>query len=244
MDTLRILLELLYHNFHSIRNFLVIIKQNLFTDNFCHKKTGRLVGPLILIEIRRTVRQQILDTLHYHIHTEFGNGGDWNDFRLRNQLMPFFHAFHQSVLVAQIYLIDKQQDRNLHLANLFDEFHILIRFFHHIGYIEQHISVRQSRFREIQHGLLQFIVWLQHSWSVGEHNLHFIRIQNPHNPVTGSLCLEGSDRDSFANQQIHQSRFTHIGISHNIHKSCLMHINSFGIRQKNAPFSGCVFYNL
>ena len=151
MDALCVFLKLLNDHFHRIRNFLVIIQQNLLADNLRHEKTGRLVRPLVLVEVRRRIRQQVLDALHHHIHPELRNGRYWNDFGLWNQCMPFFHTFHQGILIAQINLIDKQKDRNLHLAHLFDELHVLVRLFHHIRHIEQHIRIRQCRLREIQH---------------------------------------------------------------------------------------------
>ena len=37
----------------------------------------------------------------------------------------------------------------------------------------------------------------------------------------------GAKRDlAFSDQQIHQRRLTHIRVTHNIHKSCFMHINN------------------
>ena len=49
MNALGLFLKLFNHHFHRIRNFLVVIQQNLLTNDFRHKESGRFVRPLVLI---------------------------------------------------------------------------------------------------------------------------------------------------------------------------------------------------
>ena len=51
------LLETLYRNFHTIGNFLIIVQQNLFSDNFANKETSGLIRQLVFIEIGRRIGQ-------------------------------------------------------------------------------------------------------------------------------------------------------------------------------------------
>ncbi|MDE8698169.1 5-formyltetrahydrofolate cyclo-ligase, partial [Bacteroides cellulosilyticus] len=57
------------------------------------------------------------------------------------------------------------------------------------------IRGRQCRGRKIQHRLLQLILWLQHTRSIREYNLHIVRIMTRQevsafcsNPSPGNAC--------------------------------------------------------
>jgi GTP-binding protein Era len=71
--------------------------------------------------------------------------------------------------------------------------------------------------------LLKLIVRLQYSRSIREDNLHILRIKNTHNTMASCLSLESRDGDTFPHQQVHQSRFSDIRITYNIHKSGFVH---------------------
>ena len=100
---------------------------------------------------------------------------------------------------------------------------MLVGSLNHIRHIQQHIRIRQCRSGEIQHGLLQLIVWLQYTRSVRKHNLHVIRIIDAHNPMTGGLRLESGDRNTLTYQNIHQCGLAYIRISYDIYKTCFVH---------------------
>ena len=55
-------------------------------------------------------------------------------------------------------------------------------------------------------------------------------ILNTDDAMTGSLCLERSYGDSLAHEQIHQSRLSHIGVTHNIYKTGFMHVSDKKIK--------------
>ena len=53
MDALCIFFKLFYNYFDRVRNLLVIIKQNLFTNYLRYKEPGRFIRPLVLTKIGR-----------------------------------------------------------------------------------------------------------------------------------------------------------------------------------------------
>ena len=54
------LLELFDNNFHTIRYFLIIIEEYLFADDFGDEEAGRLVSPLVFVEIGWRLGQEFL----------------------------------------------------------------------------------------------------------------------------------------------------------------------------------------
>ena len=70
MDVLGVFLETLHLHFHGIRNFLVVIKKDFLTDYLADKESRRLVGQLLLVEVRRTVGQKLSYSLQQHVHTK------------------------------------------------------------------------------------------------------------------------------------------------------------------------------
>ena len=226
MYLMGILLELLHHHFYRIGYLLVVIKQNLLADNLRDEEACRLVRPLVFAEVGRRIRQQFLHPLHHIIHVELRLGRNGNHFRPGQERRPLLDGLHQLLLVRQVYLVDEQQDRHFHLRHLVDEVAMLVRRLHHIRHIEQHIRIRQSRRREVQHRLLQFVDGLQHARRVREDNLHVVRIIDAHNAVARRLRLEGRDGNAFAHQGIHQRGLAHVGISHDINKTCFVHIDT------------------
>ena len=64
------LLKRLHPHLYRVRDFLVVVEQNLLADNLRHEETGWLVGQLVLVEERRRVGQKLLDATHEHIDAE------------------------------------------------------------------------------------------------------------------------------------------------------------------------------
>ena len=105
------------------------------------------------------------------------------------------------------YLIDfinKKQYGNFHFAHLFQKFDVLFRVFYHISYIKQDICISQSRLRKSQHHFLHFVVRLQHTRRIREHNLHIRRIHNAHNTMPCGLCLECCNAYFLTYKLVHQ----------------------------------------
>ena len=61
------LLELLHTHLYAVRNFLVVIEQNLLANDFTHEEFGGLIGELFLVEIGGRLRQKLLDALQQNV---------------------------------------------------------------------------------------------------------------------------------------------------------------------------------
>ena len=118
--------------------------------------------------------------------------------------MPGRHNLLQSLLVAQVNLVDEQDHRHLHGRHLLHKVVVLVGCLHHVGHVEQHVSIHQGRGGEVKHRLLQFVVGFEHAGRVGEHYLHVVGVVDAHDAVAGSLRLKGGDGDPFADQNVHQ----------------------------------------
>ena len=143
MYLLCIFLKFLHYYFYRIGNLLIIIQQDLFTDYLVDKKTGRLISPLILIKIRRGIRQEVFDPLHHIVYIKLRSCRNRNNFSLRKQLFPLFYQFHKLFLISQVYFINQQQNRRRLLTYFLNKFVILIRSFNHVCHIKQDICISQ-----------------------------------------------------------------------------------------------------
>ena len=139
--------------------------------------------------------------------------------------MPFGNNVTKRLLVALVNLVDEQQHRDGHLADFLKEIRVLLRILHDIRDIEKHISICKCGLRECKHHLLHLIVGLKDAWSVGEHYLHVVGIDNAHYAVTSGLSLKSGYGDTLANQLVHQCRLADIGISYDVYKTCLVHVS-------------------
>ena len=155
VDVIVVFLESLYCNLYAIGYLFIVVKQYLFADNLGYKETGRLIGKLILIEISRTLGQQLLNTLQQHINAELVLCRDRQNLCLRQQRMPAIDDRCQASLASiasitsqLIDFINEQDDGNRHLLHFFEEVHIFLGVLYHIGYVQQHIGILQCRFRE------------------------------------------------------------------------------------------------
>ena len=126
-------------------------------------------------------------------------------------------------LVSLVYLVDQQHHRDGHLGHLVQKVAVFLRIFHHIGHIEQHIGICQCRLREGQHHLLHLVVGLEHARRVGEDDLAVFLVYDTHNAVARGLRLEGGDTDALAHQLVHQRALAHIGVAHDVYKTCFVH---------------------
>ena len=138
--------------------------------------------------------------------------------------MPLLYSVAKGLLVALVYLVDKQEHRYRHLLNLVEKVHILLWILHHVGNVEQNICVLQSRLREGQHRLLELVVGFQHTRGIREHYLSIVLIDNTHDTVARGLRLECGNAYTLANKLIHQRRLAHIRIANYVYKTCFVHI--------------------
>ena len=226
MDVMFVLLETLHHHLDRVRHLLIIVAQDLLTDDLRHEEAGRLVRQLVLAKVSRTLGQQFHDALHQHVGTELIGSRDRKYFRIGQQSVPLLHKVAQlrsDVLALQhVNLVDEQQHGNLHLPHFLQEVGVLLRLFYHVGDIQQNIRIGQSRLRELQHILLHLIVRLQHSRRVRKHNLTIVGVDDAHDAMTRGLRLESGNADLLADKLVHQRRLTHIGVSYNIYETGLM----------------------
>ena len=218
------LFEKLHSRLHHIGNLLVVVEKYFLSYYLCNEKACRLVGQLVLVEVRRAVGQQLHDSFQHHIHVELCQRRYRQNLSLGQQLVQLLHSLCQLHLIAEVYLVYEHQHRNIHLVHLFDELHVLFGCLNHVCDVQKHVGVAQSRTRETQHRLLQFVVGFQHSGGVRKYNLCLVGIENAHDAVTRRLCLKGGNGDALANEQIHQRRLTHVGVADNVYKTCFMHI--------------------
>jgi len=204
MNQFCILFEQLYHHLYGIGNLLLIIQQNLLTDNFRYEETSRLIGQRVFLKVRRRLRHQFLNPTLHIIDIEISKRRNRDNLSLRKNLFPLLHQSLQLHLIGLVYFVDKQQNRTILLLNLLKEMFILINSLNYICHIKEHIRIIQCRFREIKHGLLQLIIRLQDSRRIGIDYLHIIGIDNSHDTMTCSLRLRCNNRQTLAHQPIHQ----------------------------------------
>ena len=141
MDLFLRFVVFLHNDFDGVGNLFVVVEQNLLANDFRHEEARRFVCPLVFAEIGLGLREQFLDSGHDGVRVELDFGGDGNDFRFREAVVPGFDQCFQVFLVAQVNFVDEHQDRHVHFGHFFDEVVVLVRFFDDIGDIEQHVSV-------------------------------------------------------------------------------------------------------
>ena len=219
MDVGFVFLETLHTHLDRIRDFLVVVEKNLFTDDFCNKELGWLVGQLVFVKIGRTLGQEFLDAVQNRLDVELVQSRYGQDFGFRKKFVPPLDKGSQVFLVGQVYLVDEHKYRHFHPSHFCQEIGIFVSGLLRVGHVEQHVGIDQGTLGKGQHGLLQLVVGLQHTWRVGKDNLRIIVVDDAHDAMTSCLGLEGGDGDALAYQEVHKCRFTHIGIAHDIYKT-------------------------
>lgn len=63
MDMVVILFETFHDDLYRVRDLLVVIAEDLLTDNLRDEELSRLVRQLVLVEVSRTLREQFFDPL-------------------------------------------------------------------------------------------------------------------------------------------------------------------------------------
>ena len=132
------------------------------------------------------------------------------------------YQLFQRLLRGLVNFIDQQQHGQIQLLYFREEFIILVYLLHHVGHVEQHISILQCREREGEHLFLQLVVGTQHAGCIGIDHLVLRFVDDADDPVARCLCLGGDDRDFLPHQPVHQCRFSHIGISNDVDKAGTM----------------------
>ena len=144
MDVMLVFLKALHDDLHGIRNFLIVIAQDLLSDNLGDKELRGLIGQLILVEISGALRQQLFDTLHEHVNAKLVLCRDRKDLCVGQQGMPLLHDVTEMLLIGLVDLVDQQQHRDFHFPNLFQKVEVLFRVLHHICDIEQDVGIGQG----------------------------------------------------------------------------------------------------
>jgi hypothetical protein len=76
--------------------------------------------------------------------------------------------------------------------------------------------------REVEHRLLELVLWLQHPRSVGVDNLVVGRVDDAHDAMACGLRLRCDDGDAFADEVVHQSRFADVRVADDVDKACFV----------------------
>ena len=118
--------------------------------------------------------------------------------------MPCGYELLKVALIGEVDFVDEQEDGYVELLYLLDELGIFVGLFHHIGNVKQHIGVLKRTFGEGEHRLLEFVVGLEHTGGVGEHNLRIVGVDDAHDAVACGLRFESGDGDAFAHEKIHE----------------------------------------
>ena len=151
---LRALNELLDNDFRGVGDLFLIVEQDFFPDNFRHEETRRAVGQGVLLKVGRRIGEEGLDATLDGLNIEARERGDGDDLGRRKERVPRLDGLGQPRLIREVDLVNEQQDGTFDAPHLLQKVVILVGFLHHVGHVEQDISVPQRRFGTFAHGLL------------------------------------------------------------------------------------------
>ena len=107
MNQLGFFFKQLNNDFHRIRDFFLIIQENLLANDLRHKETCRLIGKRIFLEIGRRLRHQIFYPTFHVIYIKIRKGGDRNDLSFRKKFFPLGYQLFQFWLGGRIDLVNQ-----------------------------------------------------------------------------------------------------------------------------------------
>ena len=158
------------------------------------------------------------------VNIEFVECGYWKDFRFWNGCVPFLHKFNNFFLLGLVYLVYGNDNRTLNFVELLYVLHVLVHFFNDIGYIEDDVCIADGCLHKVHHALLEHIVGLEDTWSVGEYNLVVLAVYNTHNAVPCCLGLGRNNGEFLSNKGIHKGGFAHVRIAYYVYKTSLVYL--------------------
>ena len=226
VDDVVALLEALDADLAGIGNLLVVEQQDLLADDFGDEEPGGLVGQGILLEIGRTLGQQLFDLGHQQIGTQTMQGGNGYDFGVGQTLMPLFDKPDECGLIDEVHLVQDHDDTRLrrggvvglsgHGLHLLEELLVLLGTLDRVGEIQEDISVNEGALAERQHRLVELGDGLEHAGRIAEYDLHVVGVDDAHYAMARGLCLAGDDADAFADEGIHQGALADVGGAYDV----------------------------
>ena len=216
VDALVLFLEGFNDDFDGVGDLLLIVEEDLLTDDLGDEEARGAVGQCVLLEVGRRGGDEALDALLQGLDIEVVERRDGDDLRLRKLLVPALHELDELILGREVYLINKEEYGALDPTDALEEELILIGRLDRVGDVEKDVSITESRLGELEHALLELVVRAQYPRGVAIDDLQLGGIDNAHNAVTRRLGLGGDDRYALADQEVHQGGLPYVGVAHDI----------------------------
>ena len=102
--------ELLDLNFDAVGDFLVVVEENLLSDDFVDEEALGFVGQLVFVEERRALGQNLDNALHEGVDAEAFLRRYLEDLGLRECLVPEGDEVLEGSLRSKVNLVDYQED--------------------------------------------------------------------------------------------------------------------------------------
>ena len=214
--------EFVNQHLARVRNFLFVVQEDFLAYNLLNEKALRTVGEFVLIEVGRIFGQQFLNLLENLGRVELVQRRNGINVGVGQHIAPHLNLCLKFGLVAQVYLVDKQDNRDIFLANLLKILAVLVECLDHICHIHNNIGIDQRCIDKLQHCFLQLVVRLQNARRVRVNHLKIVAIDNAHYAVARGLRLVGDNGQPLAHKGVHQRRFADIRVADNIYKTCFM----------------------
>ena len=212
-------------DFDGVRDFFVIVKEDLLADDLVDKESFGLVGELIFWEERRSFGQGLFDGIEELGDAELLLRGDGEDLGFGQLGMPELDESLEGVLGSKVYFIyykEHARTCGCHAFDFLEEVGIAVGVILDLGYIEQHIGIDEGRTGELEHLALELVVRREDSRSIGIDHLEVLAVDDTHDTMAGGLRLRRDYREALPHQCVHKRGLAHIGITHNVDKSASM----------------------
>ena len=212
-------LVLLHHHRNRVRHLFPHLHQNMFADQLRRHEAQRLIGDLVLGELRRSLGQRLEDALQQFVEARLLQSGNRNDLLKIAQRLKLRDERKQVALVGQqVNFVEEQKHRRRSLLDQIEEERIggvplllgiddhqdQIASRHRLAHIRHHLAAERG-------------VRAMHSGRVNQHNLPriaaflFGNIDDPEDAVARRLRLGRDDGELLPDQRIQQRALARVG---------------------------------
>ena len=226
-------LEGLDLHFAAIGNLLPIVEQDLLPDDFRSEESQVAVCEGILVVPRRADRKPLHDRVEDAVQIEALLRRGRDDQGLGQLLLPPGHQLQHLGLVADVYLVDDQDDGTGKSPEFLDVFPVLVRFLDRIRHIQDDVCIPDGSVHEIHHVLLEPVIGLQDARGVGIHDLEILSVDDAHDAVARRLGLGRDDAELLAHEGVHQRGLADVRVPYDVDESGAM------LLRHRRPSSGC-----
>ena len=238
------LLEALHDHRDAVRDLVAHEQQGLFTDDLCHQLLLRHIGVGIIIKVMGAfygVAAQGIEQRFTAVLVADADRVDVIEYTQRLQL--FFAGFQVSGILDKVCLIDDGNGRAAAAAQHVHQ--------NHLGFIQGTIGLKQHHGNihvgngiagGFVHALAQLVAGFVYAGGIQQHILQRAAGDHTGNAGTGGLRLGGDNGHLFANQQVGQAGFAHIGAADDRHKNrrrIVMALNGRRVTQNQTPVLLC-----